>query len=71
MQSLRLPIIVFSTCFDNEIIDKLHDSGANYYMRKPTGFLRLREIIERSLTLMQTSGLAQPARDKFVLNVIL
>ena len=66
----NLPVIIFSTSFDKEMIDHLHDLGANYYMRKPNGFLRLQEIIERALNLMLTTGLSQPAKDKFILNVV-
>lgn len=65
-----LPVIIFSTSFDKEVVNKLYDLGANYYMRKPGGFLRLQEIIERSLNLIITSGLEQPAKENFVLNVV-
>ena len=65
-----LPIIIFSTSFDKDVVNKLHELGANYYMRKPGGFLRLQEIIERSLNLMLTTGLEQPTKEKFVLNVV-
>ena len=65
-----LPVIIFSTSFDKEEINKLHELGANYYMRKPSGFLRLKEIIERSLDLMLTTGLEQPSKEKFVLNAV-
>ncbi len=67
---IKLPVIIFSTCFDKEVIEQLHDRGANYFMRKPSGFLRLKEIIERSLTLLLTKGLEQPPKDRFVLNVV-
>jgi CheY-like chemotaxis protein len=65
-----LPVIIFSTSFDKEVVDQLHDLGANYYMRKPGGFLRLKEIIQRSLDLMITTGLDQPTKERFVLNVV-
>jgi CheY-like chemotaxis protein len=65
-----LPVIIFSTSFDKEVVDQLRDLGANYYMRKPGGFLRLKEIIQRSLDLMITTGLDQPTKDRFVLNVV-
>jgi hypothetical protein len=39
-------------------------------MRKPSGFLRLKEIIERSLNLMMSIGLEQPTKERFVLNVV-
>jgi len=65
-----LPIIIFSTSFDKQVVNQLHDLGANYYMRKPGGYLRLKEIIQRSLDLMITTGLDQPVKERFVLNVV-
>ena len=63
----QLPVIIFSTSFDNTIANKLHEQGAHFYIRKPAEFSDLKNIISESLKLLlQYPG--QPGKEKFVLN---
>src|SRR6187399_2060478 len=40
-----LPVIIFSTSFDPQMVNLLHEQGATFYIRKPAEFHRLQEII--------------------------
>ncbi|HLP20713.1 MAG TPA: response regulator [Chitinophagales bacterium] len=44
-----LPVIVFSTSFDQERVKLLYDSGAKYFMRKPAAFSQLKAVIHDAL----------------------
>jgi CheY-like chemotaxis protein len=62
-----LPVIIFSTSFNPEVVTKLHDQGADYYIRKPADFSDLKKIISISLELLSKGNL-QPSIENFVLN---
>lgn len=63
----HLPIIIFSTSFDPEIANQLYKKGAYYYMRKPSGFSKLRNAIHQALTQITESANGQPPKEEFVL----
>ncbi len=46
-----LPIIVYSTSANPEMMDMLYRKGAHYYVRKPGNFSLLKAVIQRALTL--------------------
>jgi len=62
-----LPVIIFSTSFENEVVNKLHQNGALYYIRKPSHFSHFKSLIQQSLELIAQSITKQPSRDNFVL----
>ena len=78
----RLPVIVFSTSFDQERVDLLYKSGAQYFMRKPAIFSQLLiaisqalnfirsdfEIAERSTVAGVEVVISQPDQSHFILN---
>ena len=64
-----LPVIIFTTSFDTEVVNLLHKFGAHYYIRKPAEFSNLKKIISKSLNLISESPNVQPAKDKFVLSL--
>jgi len=41
----NLPVIIFSTSFDKEMVNKLYTSGALYYISKPNEFTKLKKVI--------------------------
>lgn len=49
----RLPVIVFSTSYETNIVNRLFKTGALYYMRKPNEFSQLKELISRALVLTE------------------
>jgi CheY-like chemotaxis protein len=63
----HLPVIIFSTSFNPEVVNKLRQQGAEYYIRKPADFSDLKKVISKSLDLL-TNGNSQPSPDNFVLN---
>lgn len=62
-----LPIIIFSTSLDTEIVDLMFEKGATYYIRKPGDFSKLKNVIGKALTTTTENGLKQPVREQFVL----
>ena len=62
-----IPIFVISTSYEKEIADLLYKNGANYYIRKPNEFAKLRYIIHQALRLLLKSGAAQPPKEQFLL----
>jgi CheY-like chemotaxis protein len=66
-----LPVIIFSTSFEQEVVNNLYNSGAQYFIRKPSEFSQFKKIIQQTLTLVAGGNTTQPARDHFVLKVMM
>jgi CheY-like chemotaxis protein len=62
----HLPIIIFSTSLDLDVVDILYAKGAHYYIRKPGEFSVLKKVILEAITLISCNTLKQPTRDKFI-----
>ncbi len=62
-----LPIIIFSTSLDSEIVNNLYIKGASYYIRKPGDFSKLKTVIEKALNVASENNFKQPERAKFIL----
>jgi CheY-like chemotaxis protein len=67
----RLPVIVFSTSFEQEVVNRLYSSGAQYFIRKPSEFSQFKKIIQQSLTLVVGGNNSQPLKENFVLKVMM
>jgi CheY-like chemotaxis protein len=72
----HLPVIVFSTSFEQEVINQLYLNGALYFIRKPSEFSQYKKIIIHALTLIAeglpvdaNGNILQPVKEKFVLTV--
>jgi len=66
----QITIIIFSTAFDSEIVNKLYENGAHYYIRKPSEFSQLKKIIQQTfLSLIAQINISQPSKENFVLTV--
>lgn len=63
-----LPVIIFSTSFDQTIADLLYKNGAYYYICKPADFSQLKKVVERALTLVTQGISLQPPKNKFLLS---
>ncbi|MFD1602582.1 response regulator [Flavobacterium artemisiae] len=63
----NLPVIIFSTSLDSEIVDNLYKKGASYYIRKPGDFSKLKKVIEKALTTASENQFKQPERANFIL----
>jgi CheY-like chemotaxis protein len=63
----QLPVIVFSTSFEQEVVNQLYKNGAQYFIRKPSEFSQFKKIIQLSLALITTENIFQTARENFVI----
>jgi CheY-like chemotaxis protein len=64
----QLPVIIFSTSFDREIVKLLHQRGANFYIRKPAEFSNFKKIILKSITLIVEDKNKQTTKEEFVIS---
>ena len=62
-----LPIIIFSTSLDIEIVYLMYKKVATYYIRKPGEFSKLKKVIGNALHVASQNKLKQPVREHFVL----
>ena len=65
----QLPVIMFSTSLEQEVVNLLYKNGAQYYICKPAEFLQLKKIIEQTLILITQENILQPSKENFVLTV--
>ena len=65
----QLPVIVFSTSFEQEVVNQLYKNGAQYFIRKPSEFSQFKNIIQLSLALITKENIFQPTRENFVITV--
>ena len=65
----QIPVIIFSTSFEQEVVNELYKSGAQYFIRKPSVFSQFKKIIQQSLTLINEGNIEQPTKENFVLTV--
>lgn len=65
----ELPVVIFSTSFEQEVVNSLYISGAHYFIRKPSAFLQFKNIIQHTLTLIMQENVLQPTKDNFVITV--
>ncbi|OXA93156.1 response regulator [Flavobacterium hercynium] len=63
----HLPVIVFSTSLDMNIVDLMYEKGAVYYIRKPGDFSKLKKVIGNALSVTAENNYKQPAREHFIL----
>lgn len=66
----QLPVIIFSTSFEQEVVNLLYKNGAHYFIRKPSEFLQFKKIIHQTFnTLILPQNISRPTRENFVLTV--
>jgi CheY-like chemotaxis protein len=47
-----IPVIIFSTTSESDIVAQLFDSGALHYIRKPSDFEKLKSVIRQALQII-------------------
>jgi len=62
-----LPVVIFSTSYDQSVANLLYNNGAQYYICKPADFSELKKIIQEALLLVFTNNNLQPSKDHFLL----
>ena len=63
----KLPVIIFSTSYDPEKANMLYNTGANYYICKPSDFEDLKKVIRNAIMLVNQND-EQVSKKKFVIN---
>jgi CheY-like chemotaxis protein len=63
----KLPVIIFSTSFEEDVANLLYKKGAHYYIRKPAEFSQLKKVIYQALLLTTEENPVQPAKENFVI----
>ncbi|PWJ57451.1 response regulator receiver domain-containing protein [Dyadobacter jejuensis] len=46
-----IPVVIFSTTGQQEMIHKVYETGANYFIRKPGSFPKLKQAIQEVLSI--------------------
>jgi CheY-like chemotaxis protein len=67
-QLKNLHVVIYSTSYDAKIADGLYELGADYYLRKPSGFQLLKEVILKSLTLISQLKNSKPSKTEYIIN---
>lgn len=67
-QTRHLPVIIFSTSLDPDIVRLLFNKGARYYIRKPEDFDKLKKVVNKSLSLVFETAPVEAGFGNFVLN---
>ena len=62
-----LPVILYSTSSEQNVIDRLYQNGAQHFIRKPSDFLQLKRIIHYSLTLIMQETSLKRTKNNFIL----
>ena len=65
----QIPVIIFSTSFELEVVNRLFKNGAQYFIRKPSEFSQFKKIIQQSLALITPENVSQPPREHFVITL--
>jgi CheY-like chemotaxis protein len=64
-----VPVVIFSTSFEQEVVNRLYKNGAQYFIRKPSVFLQFKEIILHALLLILDESISCSTKENFVLTV--
>ena len=63
-----LPVIIFSTSYDESFADLLYINGAHHYICKPSDFSQLKKVIHQAITLVVKENNIQPPKESFFLS---
>jgi CheY-like chemotaxis protein len=66
----HLPVIMFSTSFDQQVVDRLYQNGAQYFIRKPSDYSQFKTIIQQMLLITTQGNTLQPVIENFVLSIL-
>lgn len=63
----NLRVVIFSTSGSRQVIDKLYEAGADFFIQKPFDFRNLVKLIEYAITRISEIDFKQPIRAEFML----
>jgi len=64
-----LPVIVYSTSLETDVVDLLYENGAQHYIRKPGDFTLLKKVIFKAIKTAVTGNPTKPPKEKFIIQV--
>jgi len=62
-----IPVVIYSTSLQDEVIDVFYRQGAHYYLKK-CNFNELKKAIRTVLKLLEKNH-AQPAKEEFIIDI--
>ena len=65
----KLPVIVFSTSYEKEVVNNLYQNGAHYFIRKPAEFSQLKKIIRKTVSFIANGNTPERTRENFVISL--
>ncbi|MCE6989392.1 response regulator [Dyadobacter sp. CY323] len=60
-----IPIVIFSTTGQEEMVQQVHEKGASYFIRKPGSFPKLKQAIKQILDIDWAKHSWKPAPENF------
>ncbi len=63
----NLTVVIFSTSFNIEYVNRLYEKGASYYIQKPGDFSKFKKVIHKALVNSTQIDNLQPSREDFIL----
>jgi len=63
----NLPVIVFSTASNEEMVKIVFKDSAHYYICKPVEFSQLKKVIYKALTLVTQKNISLPPQEQFMI----
>ncbi len=63
----HLPVFIFSTAHDPDMLNLVYKDAAHYYIRKPAEFSQLKKVLHRALTFIAQKNISLPGKEDFVL----
>ena len=64
-----IPVVIFSTSAQPETVAKVYEQGADFYIRKPGSFFKLKQAIIQMLAVNWNERTGQASRDDFFLSL--
>lgn len=64
-----IPVVIFSTSSNKDVVERTYQQGANYYICKPQSYSVLKQTIAFVLSLDNHHLNNRPLREQFVINL--
>jgi CheY-like chemotaxis protein len=64
-----LPVVIFSTSLEQDVVNQLYNNGAQYFIRKPADFFQFKKIIQLTIQLLSQNNITATEREDFVITV--
>ena len=65
----QLPVIIYSTSFEQEVVNLLYKNGAQHFIRKPSEFSQFKNLIQQTLTYITQENISPTTKENFVLSI--